>query len=157
MQPRLLAENVHGHAQWWGSSCPQSHGAATGPPSERLSAPLTPSLSGSPRSARCPSQFLAGSFQGGVDSFYKQLTLHPDVVHNEMARYQIWGEEGKPMSEYAGKNGASVEALRQSPTQRILIDGSSSTFAFYWSAGLRTHQGFQRGEGGIGGPVVWGG
>ena len=48
------------------------------------------------------------------------------------------------MSEYAGKNGRAYDKLKVRPEHKILIDGSSSTFAFYWSAGLRTHQAFQR-------------
>ncbi|GAX82546.1 hypothetical protein CEUSTIGMA_g9972.t1 [Chlamydomonas eustigma] len=94
---------------------------------------------------RClPYFYLAGSFQAGVDTLYKQLIPHRDIIHNEMTRYQFWGEEGKPMSTYAQKNGQSYEQIKQSPQQHIILDASSSTFAFYWSAGLRTHQGFQR-------------
>ena len=54
------------------------------------------------------------------------------------------GEEGKLMSEYAGKNGLAYARLKAQPDKKILIDGSSSTFAFYWSAALRTHQSFQK-------------
>ena len=48
------------------------------------------------------------------------------------------------MSEYAGKNGLAYARLKSQPNKKILIDGSSSTFAFYWSAALRTHQSFQK-------------
>ena len=42
------------------------------------------------------------------------------------------GEEGKPMGEYVGKNGKAYETLKQNPSTKVIIDGSSSTFAFYW-------------------------
>eukprot|EP00955_Chlamydomonas_euryale_P113992 366245-Chlamydomonas_euryale.AAC.27 len=70
--------------------------------------------------------------------------MHEDVVTNDMTRWQFWGEEGKAMSEYAEGHGRSLAKLQLKPASKVVLDGSFSTFAFYWSAGLRTHQAFQR-------------
>ncbi|KAG1660053.1 hypothetical protein FOA52_010038 [Chlamydomonas sp. UWO 241] len=94
---------------------------------------------------RClPYVYLAGSFQAGVNSLTDKLMRHPDVVTNDMTRWQFWGEEGKAMSQYVAGHGRSFDKLHESPDKRMLLDASSSTFAFYWSAGLRAHQAFQR-------------
>ena len=92
-----------------------------------------------------PSLYLMGSFQAGVNSFYEKLKAHEDIVTGEASRYQFWGEEpqAKTMKEFGKKNGLSLSELSKPNHHRLLLDGSSSTFAFYWSAGLRAHQGFQ--------------
>ncbi|GFH25389.1 sulfotransferase [Haematococcus lacustris] len=41
-------------------------------------------------------------------------------------------------------SGKTLAAVLHDPANKVIMDGSSSTFAFYWSAGLRAHQAFQR-------------
>mmetsp|Transcript_36158 Transcript_36158/g.80462 ORF Transcript_36158/g.80462 Transcript_36158/m.80462 type:complete len:459 (-) Transcript_36158:759-2135(-) len=91
-----------------------------------------------------PYFYMAGAFQAGINTLYSKLTEHPDVINTEVSRWQFWGEDGKTMSEYVTKNGeGAARELDAAPQRRIIVDASSSTMAFYWSAALRTHRAFQ--------------
>ncbi|KAL6753537.1 P-loop containing nucleoside triphosphate hydrolase protein [Haematococcus lacustris] len=93
-----------------------------------------------------PYFYLMGSFQAGAGTLYQKVAEHPDVITNDKARWQFWAEDTKPMEGYVQEHssGKTLAAVLHDPANKVIMDGSSSTFAFYWSAGLRAHQAFQR-------------
>ncbi|KAJ9510922.1 hypothetical protein QJQ45_027850 [Haematococcus lacustris] len=70
----------------------------------------------------------------------------PQDQLNDKARWQFWAEDTKSMEGYVQEHssGKTLAAVLHDPANKVIMDGSSSTFAFYWSAGLRAHQAFQR-------------
>eukprot|EP00798_Chlamydomonas_sp_ICE-L_P014904 gene14904-20953_t len=86
---------------------------------------------------RCvPYLYVGGSFQAGAQDFLSKLIMHPDII-------MFWGEEKKKFMKYLEMNQKGIKELNIDPANRILLDGSMSTFSFYWAANLRSHQAFQ--------------
>lgn len=61
-------------------------------------------------------------------------------VQDASSMNQMWGEEAKTMSGYLDNFNTAKQAVARDPARKLIADGSSSTFAQYWSAALKAHR-----------------
>ncbi|MEW5313500.1 MAG: hypothetical protein WDW38_005064 [Sanguina aurantia] len=100
-------------------------------------------LDGSGMLSCLPAFYVAGVFHAGCSTLYQKLLRHPDILSDASSMNQMWGEEAKTMSGYLDNFNTAKQAVARDPARKLIADGSSSTFAQYWSAALKAHRGFQ--------------
>ncbi|GFR42500.1 hypothetical protein Agub_g3302 [Astrephomene gubernaculifera] len=89
-----------------------------------------------------PYFYVTGLFHAGGLTLGNMLREHPEVVVDACTGCQFWGEEGKKMGFYLDHMREAAKAIQAAPDTKVLMDGSASTFAFYWAGGGKAHRGF---------------
>lgn len=100
--------------------------------------------SGNGSSLNClPAFYVLGGFQCGSGALFAQLRKHPQIVAGGFSQWHFWGEWDKTAERYLAEMKPFLRHIEAAPGSALLADSSASTFAFYWSAGLRAHRAFQ--------------
>jgi hypothetical protein len=64
-------------------------------------------------------------------------------VQGHNPRFHYWAELEKKFVTLMEQLAPAFKEVEKAPLTKVLGDASESTFAFYWSAGGRSHRGFQ--------------
>ncbi|GAX80445.1 hypothetical protein CEUSTIGMA_g7884.t1 [Chlamydomonas eustigma] len=91
---------------------------------------------------RCiPHVYLLGGFHSGATSLGQKMSRHSGILTDGMSFGQFWAEDGKTMKSFVEGFSAASASVKKDH-DKIILEGSQSTLAFYLASGAKAHRHF---------------